>query len=137
MKKTVKFFLTGMFLMFFFGNSFAQDNSTATTASTKPTIEQQTATLVAEMTTVATLSTEQADKITPFVTEFFAQGEKDKTEYVDSKEKQMVSARERKANLITNLKTVLTVEQLNTLEQFYANKEKENKKTDTEIKPTE
>lgn len=131
MKKVVIYFFTGMFLMFLFNNSFAQTvSSTKDTTKTK-TVEQQTADLVAEMTKVATLTTEQVEKITPFVTELIKQKETDLAENAGNNEKLTATAKARKENLIKNLKTVLTEEQINTLLQYYQDKGKKNSENET------
>lgn len=135
MKKIVMYFFTGMFLMFLFSNSFAQTDSSTTKIPQTKTVEKQTADLVAEMTKVATLTTEQIEKITPFITEFFKQKETDLTENAGNNEKLLAAAKARKENLVKNLKTILTEEQLNTLIQYFNNKE--SKSSENETKTTE
>lgn len=118
--------------MFLLGNAFTQTvTTTSSSTQSTTTVEQKTTNAINEMTKVATLTSEQVEKVTPFVTEFFKQKEIDQANNKNNAELLKAAANKRKETLINDLKTVLSADQIELLKKHW---EKPSvKRVDTEI----
>ncbi|MFH0867407.1 MAG: hypothetical protein V1904_14535, partial [Bacteroidota bacterium] len=126
---------TGIFLIFLLGNAFTQTVITASTSTqSNATAEQKTASAIEEMTKIAALTSEQIEKVTPFVTEFFKQKEIDQADNKGNAELLKVAATKRREILINNLNTVLSAEQMELLKQHWEKLTSKGVGTETQTK---
>jgi hypothetical protein len=115
MKKMMKYFFAGMFFTFLLSNTFAQ---TVSTSSSATTVEQKTANALTEIANAVTLTSDQIEKITPFLNEFYKQKDIDQAQYKDNEESLKTAAKERKETLLANLKTVLSEDQIGKIKEY-------------------
>lgn len=127
MKNKMKYFLSGMLVMFLFTTSIAQ------TVDKTATVEQKTATIVDEMTKAGSLTTDQVSLVTPFVTEFFKQKEIDDAEHAGNSEQLQLAKKNRRDVLFSQLKTVLSEQQLYDLKLYWEKAKNKNKEENTNV----
>ena len=123
MKKYLKILAAAILILLFAVISYSQAPSNAAkNDQPKKTVEQRTKSMVDEMTKVATLSTEEISKITPFVTEFQKQKDADEESSKGNKDKLSTSRKVRMDKLSAQVKGILTPEQYNKLQDYWKNK---------------
>lgn len=131
----MKYFFTGIFLLFLLGNAFAQTvTRPASSTQTTTTVEQKTSSVVDEMTKVASLTTDQIEKVTQFVSELLKQKDIDLAQNKDNAELLKAAANKRKETLVNNLKTVLSADQVELLKQHWEKKSEKSVSTETQTK---
>jgi hypothetical protein len=121
MKKYFKILAIATFALSFVAKSYSQNTSSQ--EQPKKTIEQRTAHLMDDMTKIATLTSDEVTKITPFVTEFQKQKDADQEAYKGNKEKLATARKTREDKLSAQVKSIVTPEQFTKLDDYWKNKQ--------------
>lgn len=87
-------------------------------------VQKRTAAMVSQMTAAAHLTPEQANKITPFVQQFVQTRFENRQKFANDANGMQTANKAGKEQLKSNLKTVLSDEQMNQLSSFYSNRQK-------------
>jgi hypothetical protein len=135
MKKIFRYLFAGMILTFLFINAHAQTDSVKS-VSIQSTIDQKIATTVAEIKELATLTSLQAEQITPYATEFFKQKEADIMQYKGNTDMLKSAADTRRKIFLKKLSAVLPEPQLSVLMKAWKDQSPKSS-TNTEIFDTE
>lgn len=131
MKKYFKTLAMATFAMLFVAKTYSQNTSNATSPEQpKKTVEQRTASLMDEMTKVASLTPDEISKITPFVTEFQKQKDADQEANKGKKDKLLAARKARIDKLSAQVKNIVTPDQYTKLQDYLKNKQN-NKGNDT------
>jgi len=123
MKKLFNVFLIGTFMFTFATKSFSQTEKTSSDGRNL-TVEQKTTNFLTDMKTVITVTDDQVKTITPYVTELIKQKEADFAQNKGNNEALAKAKNARMTKFETELKTVLTDDQISKLKEHWANKNK-------------
>ncbi|HXB13408.1 MAG TPA: hypothetical protein VNZ45_15580 [Bacteroidia bacterium] len=88
-------------------------------AQDAPTQDQQTTKMLDNITKVCSLTSDQATKATPAVKQFIASKEADKAKYAGDKAQLKTAMKADRQALVTNLKPVLSADQIQKLEDHW------------------
>ena len=126
MKNLFKLLLAGTFLFTFAAKSFSQTTSTTTTEKAAVTADEKAATIVTELTKIATLTDAQAVQIKSLIVELIKQKEIDDIQYKGNEEGLNTARKNRLGNCNAKIKSIVTEDQYAKIQEYWDNKKKLN-----------